>query len=138
MTSAPLGPDTDAFDMLARSTQRFEALRVRGVDAQARLAENHTTATSPDGAVTVTVNAGGQLEQLRLGAKADGKSAPQLTEAILKTYRKACAEAVARTIDIMSDLSGENSITVSTLKSSLPSEVASEVEEIRREEGRVI
>jgi DNA-binding protein YbaB len=136
MTSNSFGPGADSFDVLAKQKQRFEALRARAEGAQAQLAENHSTVSSPDGAVTIAVNAGGQLEQLRLGAKADGKTMLQLTDTIMKTYRRACAEAAARTIDIMADLSGENSMTVTTLKANLPAEVAGEVEEIRREEGR--
>jgi DNA-binding protein YbaB len=140
MSLPPFGTVTgsDPYDVLAKQKLRFEALRERAEGAKAQLAENRSTVSSPDGAVTITVNAGGQLEQLRLGAKADGKTMGQLTEAIMKTYRSACADAAARTINIMSDLSGEDSVTVTSLKANLPAEVATEVEEIRREEGRNI
>lgn len=136
MTATPFGPDADPYTVLARQRERFEALRARAEGAQASLAENHATVSAPDGAVTVTVNAGGQLVQLRFGPRAEGRSTAQLAEAIMKTYGRACAEAAARTIDIMADLSGEDSATVAALKANLPVEVADEVSEIRRAEGR--
>jgi DNA-binding protein YbaB len=131
------GPSgSDPMAIVTDQQRRFAALRARAEGARARLADNQATAASPDGAVTVTVNAGGQLEQLRFGARADARTATQLADVIMKTYRTACAEAAARTIDILADISGEDSVTVRGLKDSLPAGVADEVTEIRRAEGR--
>jgi DNA-binding protein YbaB len=136
MTTVPPGAGAEALERVAEQQRRFAALRARAEGAQARLADNQAVVSSPDGAVTVTVNAGGQLLQLRLGAKADGRGSAALTELIMTTYRRACAQATARTVDILADISGENSATVRGLLAALPADVAGQVDEIRREEGR--
>jgi len=55
--------------------------------------ENVVTQSCPDGAVTVSVNHGGELVSLSLGPAADRVPPPRLANLIMATYREAAARA---------------------------------------------
>ncbi|KAB2362696.1 MULTISPECIES: YbaB/EbfC family nucleoid-associated protein [Actinomadura] len=96
------------------------AMKERADRAQRELAGNTTTLTSRDHAVTVTVNPSGVLLDLRLSSHADRMSGAQLTASIMETYRKACGRGAARTVEIMSQVVGDDSEAMDFLRAALP------------------
>lgn len=76
---------------LQRAQQQVDAIQTAFRDAR-------TTATSPDGAVTVTVASGGRIESLQLSPKADSLGHTALGATIMTTIRKAQVDA-ARMIE---------------------------------------
>ncbi|TDD83288.1 YbaB/EbfC family nucleoid-associated protein [Actinomadura rubrisoli] len=99
---------------------RAAAMKERADRAQQELAGSVTTLSSRDQAVTVTVNPGGVLQDLRLSPQAERMSGARLTAAIMETYRKACARSAARTVEIMSAVVGDDSEAMDLLRASLP------------------
>lgn len=61
---------------LANMRDRAEQAQRRGTLVQEQLREVTGHASSPDGAVSVAVNAGGALSELQLGVAAEQLSAP--------------------------------------------------------------
>ncbi|MFD0691576.1 YbaB/EbfC family nucleoid-associated protein [Actinomadura fibrosa] len=109
-------PDKWLRDQQARAA----AMKERADRAQEELAGSVTTLTSRDQAVTLSVNPGGVLQDLRLSPQADRMSGAQLTASIMETYRKACARSAARTVEIMSEVVGDDSEAMDLLRASLP------------------
>lgn len=80
--------------------QDFESqladLRQKSQDLQEGIAAAVSTATSPDGTVTVTVGPNGGLQDLRLGHRAVDLGSARLTTLILETARAAQRQVVAK------------------------------------------
>jgi DNA-binding protein YbaB len=80
--------------------QKFESqladLRQKSQDLQESITAAVSTATSPDGTVTVTVGPNGGLQDLRLGHRAVDLGAARLTTLILETTRAAQRQVVAK------------------------------------------
>lgn len=89
---APVDP-ADAGSWLADYRGRMEDLRGRAERAQAQLAGLTATASSRDGAVTVTVNGSGALLDLRFGVRAEEMPRARLAELVLSLSREAAADA---------------------------------------------
>jgi hypothetical protein len=68
---------------------RLAELGRRTGGAEHRLAEIEATVTSPDGAVTVTVDAGGGLAKLAFGEHSTRLDREELAEAVLAGVRQA-------------------------------------------------
>jgi hypothetical protein len=66
------------------------------------------TETSPDGLITVTVNAGGVLTDLRISERATGMPGPRTASTVLATMRRAQARIVAQVADIMRSTIGDD------------------------------
>lgn len=99
--------------------RRLDEIGRRAATAQAALAELTATATSRDGAVTVTVAPSGALQRLALGERAEALSRVQLAEAVLATARAAHADAAARAAEAVAPLVGERSAAMDFLRSQL-------------------
>ncbi|AXB42795.1 YbaB/EbfC family nucleoid-associated protein [Amycolatopsis albispora] len=83
-----------------------------GIDATAKevrsnLSQVGGSATSPRGEVSVSVGAGGALEDLRLTAAARSLEADQLARLIMTTARQAQREATGQVLEIMTEYTGE-------------------------------
>lgn len=92
----------------------------RAAEAQERLKRVAATATSNDGAVTVTVNTSGALQQLSFGPRADEISRSALAAAVVATAHRAQAQAAQQLHAIMAPLIGENSDAMKFLDEQIP------------------
>ncbi|MCD0443398.1 YbaB/EbfC family nucleoid-associated protein [Glycomyces sp. A-F 0318] len=88
---------------------RVAQIQEQAGHAEQLLAASETTAASDDETVTVTVNAGGALTDLRFSPQFRGMSANGLTDLVLATYRQAVEESSQKTAQIMSGLLGADS-----------------------------
>ncbi|MDT8914616.1 YbaB/EbfC family nucleoid-associated protein [Amycolatopsis sp. PS_44_ISF1] len=98
----------------------------RAAEAQDRLKHVSATATSADGAVTVTVNTAGALQQLAFGPRADELPRAALAASVVTTAHRAQVQAAQQLTAIMAPLIGENSDAMKFLEEQIP---APEVEE---------
>jgi DNA-binding protein YbaB len=103
-------------EMVASYQQEVSNLKQRAEEAKKQLKALTGTLTSPDGAVTVTVNAAGALQSLSFGPRADEMSRAQLSALILSTARRAQAKAAGGITQIMAPLIGENSKAMEFVK----------------------
>jgi DNA-binding protein YbaB len=110
----------DAHARLDSYQRGLQDIGLRARTAQAEVAAAEATATSRDGAVTVTVNPAGALQRLVLNSAAEGLSRVQLAEAVLATARRAQAEAAERAAQAVAPLIGERSAAMEFLRSQLP------------------
>jgi DNA-binding protein YbaB len=78
---------------------RAAELQRKSAEAQENLAAVAGTASSKDGAVTVTVGPNGGLTNLQLGHRAVELGAPRLTALILETARQAQKNAAAQVVE---------------------------------------
>lgn len=76
--------------------QRVQDIAARAGRAHDSLSGLTGTGSGASGAVTVTVNAAGALQQVSFGSRAEDLSRPMLADAVLEASRRAHAE-VART-----------------------------------------
>jgi DNA-binding protein YbaB len=107
-------------EWLAGYRDRLAALRARTERAQDALAHAEATVTSPDGAVTVTVNPTGALQRLVLSEKSTGMTRVQLAAAVVATARTAHQEAAGRAMVAVSPLlGGDDSGAMQVLRSNL-------------------
>jgi DNA-binding protein YbaB len=93
-------------DRVAASRARLEQAQQRAVQAREQLGAARSSATSPDRAVTVTVDAAGTLLDVSFRPAAAKLAPDRLARAVLATYRAATAEAVGRTKALMTELLG--------------------------------
>lgn len=110
----------DPNEWLRQQQERTAALKEQAEQASAELDGSSVTVSSRDQAVSLTVNPGGILLDLRFGASAGDLSLTQLSDRILRTYQNACTQAAALTVEIMSDLVGEDSAALDFLINALP------------------
>jgi DNA-binding protein YbaB len=105
---------------LASYGERLEEINERAQQAQRELAEVEATATSPDGAVTVTTDPAGALRSLVLGEAAEQLTREQLAAAVLGTACRARAEAAELAAAAVAPLLGEGTAGMALLRSHLP------------------
>lgn len=86
--------------------QRLADIGARVERARAELDGLTATASSAAGAVTVTVNSAGALQQLSFGERAEDLTRPLLAEAVLQAARKAHEAAARRSADALVPLIG--------------------------------
>jgi DNA-binding protein YbaB len=70
----------------------------------AALSQLSVDATSPDGAVSVSVNTDGVLTRLRLNDAVSGMSPDEIADAVLRTYVQAQRESAQRSGELMAPL----------------------------------
>lgn len=109
----------DGREWLAGYRERLQEIRTRTVRAEAELAGVTGTATSRDGAVTVTVNPAGALQHLVLTEHAEVLSRQQLAAAVLATARQAQVEAARQAEAALVPVLGERSEAKAVLRSHL-------------------
>lgn len=93
---------------------RAAELQRKSAEAQENLAAVTGTASSKDGAVTVTVGPNGGLTNLQLGHRAVELGAPKLTALILQTAREAQKSASAQVIEVFRPI-GEGTETMAMI-----------------------
>jgi DNA-binding protein YbaB len=109
----------DGREWLGSHRERLQEIRARTVAAQQALAGAVGTATSRDGAVTVTVDPAGALQRLVLAEGADGLTRVQLADAVLDTVRRARQEAVRQAEAALVPVLGERSEAMAVLRTHL-------------------
>ncbi|WP_051233183.1 YbaB/EbfC family nucleoid-associated protein [Pseudonocardia asaccharolytica] len=109
----------DAPEWLPGYRRRTDDIARRAAQAHAELATVRASASSPDGAVTVTVNPAGALQGLALGRAAEGLSRVQLAEAVLVTARRAHSQAAQLAAAAITPLIGETSEAMRVVRSAL-------------------
>lgn len=101
-------------------TQDVEALTARAAEARERIRNLAGTASSQDGAVTVTVNGGGALRGLSFGPAADQVPRSRLADLVMTTARRAQAQASQQILAIMAPLVGEDSDAMRFVEEQIP------------------
>lgn len=84
--------------------RRLDGIAAGAERARAELETVEATASSRDGAVTVTVAAGGALRRLVLGERADTLGRQALADAVLATAAEAGERARRRVEEIVAEL----------------------------------
>jgi DNA-binding protein YbaB len=111
---------------LASYEERLQDIGDRAERAQRALAAVEGTATSQDGAVTVTVNPAGALRRLELGERSAALTREQLAAAVLSTARQAQSEAARLAATAVTPLLGEGSAAMAMFRSRVPGDEAHE------------
>ncbi|WP_205323746.1 YbaB/EbfC family nucleoid-associated protein [Glycomyces sp. YM15] len=96
---------------------RVAVIQEQASRAEQALAASETTLAGDEGAVHVTVNAGGALTGLRFSNEAKHMSGTGLAELVLDTYKRAVEESGRKTAEIMSDLLGGDPEAMGLLQS---------------------
>jgi DNA-binding protein YbaB len=111
---------TDPHQLISDYEQRTAALLDKAEEAKSQIANLTGTATSSDGAVTVSVSAGGALLSLSFGTKADEMPKDRLAALVMSTAKRAQAQAVGQIATIMAPVIGENSEAMQFVQSQIP------------------
>ncbi|MET9230892.1 YbaB/EbfC family nucleoid-associated protein [Lentzea sp. NPDC003310] len=111
---------TDPNQLIEDYEQRTAALLEQAEEAKSRIATLTGAATSTDGAVTVSVSAGGALLGLSFGTKADEMPKDRLAALVMATAKRAQAQAVGQIATIMAPLIGDNSEAMQFVQSQIP------------------
>ncbi|MFJ8964392.1 YbaB/EbfC family nucleoid-associated protein [Lentzea sp. NPDC102401] len=111
---------TDPNQLIEDYEQRTAALLEQAEEAKSQIANLTGAATSQDGAVTVSVSAGGALLSLSFGAKADDLPKDRLAALVMSTAKRAQAQAVGQIATIMAPLIGDNSEAMQFVQSQIP------------------
>jgi hypothetical protein len=107
-------------ELLADYRARVAGIAERAQAARARIATVRGTATSSDGAVTVSVNVQGALEDLSFGPGADSLALSELAATILRTSRKARVRAATAGADALVPLIGTDSAAMNLVRANIP------------------
>lgn len=109
----------DAEEWLAGYRTRLAELEARSGRVQDALARAGATATSPDGAVAVTVDPAGGLRELVLSDRTSQMTRTQLAAAIVATAAAARHDAAVEAVAVMAPLLGEGSRAMDLLRGHL-------------------
>lgn len=111
---------TDPHQLVEDYEQRTAALLEKAEEAKSQIANLTGSASSSDGAVTVSVSAGGALLSLSFGTKADELPKDRLAALVMSTAKRAQAQAVGQIATIMAPVIGENSEAMQFVQSQIP------------------
>lgn len=109
----------DGREWLAGYQDRLQDIRARAARAERALATVAGTATSRDGAVTVTVDQAGALQRLELTEHAEVLSRKELAATVLDTARQAQREAASQAEAALVPVFGERSAAMEMFRSHL-------------------
>ncbi|WP_300010461.1 YbaB/EbfC family nucleoid-associated protein [Pseudonocardia sp.] len=110
----------DGREWLDGYQQRLQDIRARAHRVQAELAGVEATATSADGAVTVTAGPGGVLRRVVFDERSEGLSRTQLGAAVVAAVAQAQGDAARRATEALEPLVGRDSEAMRVLRSHLP------------------
>lgn len=113
-------PDPD--ELLRQLDPGIAELKVKAEQAQERAATSSATRRSPDGSVSVTVGAGGNLTGLELNERAYQRPPRQLAAEIMGLVSQAQQQVSAEVMAAFSSLVGPDSPALSVLTPFLPQE----------------
>ncbi len=112
----------DGREWLDDYQQRLQDIRARAHRAQTELAGVEATATSADGAVTVTAGPGGLLRRVVFSERSDGLSRTQLGASVMATVVQAQSDAARLATATLEPLLGRDSEAMRVLRSHLPAD----------------
>ncbi|SDJ27995.1 YbaB/EbfC DNA-binding family protein [Actinokineospora alba] len=112
--------NTDPNLVLSDYEKRVAALLEKAEEAKTQIRDLTGSATSQDGAVTVTVSAAGALVDLSFGAEAEGMPRARLAALVMATARRAQAQATQRITEIMAPIIGDNTDAMRFLHEQVP------------------
>jgi DNA-binding protein YbaB len=116
-SSGGLG-DPDSY--VREQSAQFAQLREQAEQARAQLTQNTVTISDGDSIVTITVGAGGVMQSIKFGPRADQLQPAQLAAAVMRTYGHACRQAAARSQQIIGELVGAESPTLQLMRDAVP------------------
>lgn len=116
----------DPSRLITSYQQEVAGIAERAQAAREQVARVQSSVTSPDGAVTVTVNATGALGNVSFGPRADQLSRASLAALLMQTARRAQAQAARQVTTALAPLIGENGAAMDYLRSQLPDPQADE------------
>ena len=93
---------------LAQYGQKIEQAKQNAAQAESQLGGVGGSATSPDGLITVTVNAAGALENLVLRPGVREIDPERIASAVLAAAEQAQRVAAGRVVEIMTEFVGES------------------------------
>lgn len=111
----------DPNQIVASYTDEVAELAARAEEAKEQIKQLAGTATSQDGAVTVTVNGAGALRDVHFGQRAKEMPLPKLAAEIMSTARRAQAQASQQILAIMTPLVGADSAAMRFVREQIPS-----------------
>jgi DNA-binding protein YbaB len=126
----------DPNQIVAAYENEVAAIAARAEEARDRISNLTGTATSPDGAVTITVGGAGALQSVSFGRRADELPREQLAAVIMATARHAQANASQQVLAIMAPLVGEDSDAMRFVREQIPDPVEPEEEIAQSYPGR--
>jgi DNA-binding protein YbaB len=109
----------DGREWLAGYQDRLQQVRERAARAERELATVAGSATSRDGAVTVTVDRAGALQHLELTEHAEVLTRAQLAAAVVDTARRARQEAARQAEAVLVPVFGERSAAMELFREHL-------------------
>jgi DNA-binding protein YbaB len=109
----------DGREWLAGYEDRLQQVRERAARAERELATVAGSATSRDGAVTVTVDRTGALQHLELTEHAEALTRAQLAAAVVDTARRARQEAARQAEAALVPVFGERSAAMELFREHL-------------------
>ncbi len=120
MTSSGGLGDPDSY--VREQSDRFARMREQAEQARAKLAQNTVTIGDADSVVTITVGAGGVMQSIKFGPRANQLQPAQLSATVMRTYGQACRQAAARSQQIIGELVGAESPTLQLMRDAVPPE----------------
>lgn len=103
-----------------RQNERLAAIAERGRQARSELAATEFVERSADGAVTVTVGAGGVMRDISFGPKAAGLPPTQLRASIMKAYQAGCRKSAERSSEILRRIADVDTPAGQMLRDAVP------------------
>ncbi|MFD0203519.1 MULTISPECIES: YbaB/EbfC family nucleoid-associated protein [Saccharothrix] len=93
---------------LAQYGEKIEQAKRNAAQAESQLGGVGGSATSPDGLITVTVNASGALTDLILRPQLRGEDPERISGAIMTAVAQAQRAAAGRVVEIMTEFVGDS------------------------------
>jgi DNA-binding protein YbaB len=107
---------TDPEEYMRQFEARTAAMRANATRLQEGLSAANATVASDEGEVSITVGMGGTLQAIEFGPTHRHMSGQGLAQLIMETYHEAVAEASTKSVDVMSDILGEDSEALSIMR----------------------
>lgn len=126
MTDSPHPHPVDPFDQFTAFTEELDGLRAKAEKVQERVRNATATATTRDGAVSVTVGPAGALVDLKFTAQAYRQPPEMLAALVLSLAGRAQRQVGAEVSRAYADLVGEGSPAMDVLQEFLPADTGRE------------
>lgn len=107
MSEQPFNKGSGTQDSLARWVAAGKAKAAQFQQMRAGVQQIAVTESSADGVVTVTVDAGGNVTDLRITDGASGWAGAKISAAVLTTMRRAQARLADRVVEVMAGTVGD-------------------------------
>ena len=109
MTGPRPAEDADEVDeSFSKVVAEAQARMARLAQVRAKAEQMSVSATSPDGAVTATVNTSGALTSLRITDRLSGQPGARIAEQVMATARLAQARIAGVMSEVMRDILGDD------------------------------